>query len=328
MVKIGVIGVGHLGHHHVRIFKEISGCELIGIHDQNEERAAEISRKYKVRSYSDFERLLDDIDAIDIAVTTIHHYRLARIALQKGKHLFIEKPITTTMAEAEELITLAREKNLKIQVGHIERFNPIVLKIADEINNPMFIESHRLAPFSPRGSDVSVVLDLMIHDIDLICSFINSDIRDIRASGVRILTPNIDIANARLEFDNGAIANVTASRVSLKRERKIRFFQKDAYISLDFQNKKVTVLKKSEDLNKVLPEVLLGKKNFNTDDIVDLKEIEATDITKDALTLELEAFVEAMNEDKRPCVDGEAGMKALSVALSIMDKIKIREIKE
>jgi predicted dehydrogenase len=328
MVKIGVIGVGHLGQHHVRIFKEIAGCELVGIHDQNEERAAEISRANNVRAYHDYESLLDDIDAIDIAVTTVHHYRLARTALQKGKHLFIEKPITTTLAEAEELLALAREKNLKIQVGHIERFNPIVLKIADEISDPMFIESHRLAPFTPRGSDVSVVLDLMIHDIDLILSFVNSNIRDIRASGVRILTSNIDIANARLEFENGAIANVTASRVSLKRERKIRFFQKDAYLSLDFQNKKVTILKKSEDLQKVLPEVLLGKKTFNTDDFVDLKEIEADDITKDALTLELEAFVEVLNQDKRPYVDGEAGRKALKVALSIMEKIKIKEIKE
>lgn len=328
MVKVGVIGVGHLGQHHVRKFTEIPNCEMVGIYDQNQERAAEIAQKYDVRSYPGYEALLDDIEAIDIAVTTVHHFKLAKIALQKGKHLFIEKPITTTLEEADELLALARDKNLKIQVGHIERFNPIVLKIAEEIKDPMFIESHRLAPFTPRGSDVSVVLDLMIHDIDLILSFVKSDLKDIRASGVRILTPNVDIANARLEFDNGAIANVTASRVSLKRERKIRFFQKDTYLSLDFQNKKVTVLKKSKDLKKILPEILLGKRTFSTDELVDLKDIDASDITKDALYLELESFVDALNSGKEPHVDGEAGTKALKVALCIMDKMKIKEKKE
>jgi predicted dehydrogenase len=328
MVKIGVIGVGHLGQHHVRIFKEIPDCELVGIHDKNEDRASEISRLYSVKAYPEYEELLADIDAIDIAVTTTHHYRLAKTALEKGKHLFIEKPITSTLAEGEELNRLAREKNLKIQVGHIERFNPIVLKIAEDIKDPMFIESHRLAPFTPRGSDVSVVLDLMIHDIDLILTFVRSDIRDIRASGVCILTPNIDIANARLEFENGAIANVTASRVSLKRERKIRFFQKDAYISLDFQNKKVTVLKKSKDIKSMLPEILLDNKPFNSDDLVDLKTIDASDIDKDALTLELESFVEAISSGKKPEVDGVSGVKALKVALEIVEKIKIKDIKE
>lgn len=328
MVKVGVIGVGHLGQHHVRIFKEIANCELIGIHDQNEDRASEIARLYDVKAYPDYESLLDDIDAIDIAVTTVHHYRLAKKALEKGKHLFIEKPITSELHEGEELLELARAKDLKIQVGHIERFNPIVIKIADHIKDPMFIESHRLAPFTPRGSDVSVVLDLMIHDIDLILSFVNSNLRDIRASGVRILTPNIDIANARLEFENGAIANVTASRVSLKRERKIRFFQKDAYLSLDFQNKKVTVLKKAKDLKLILPEILLEKRTFNSDELVDMKEIDASDITKDALTLELESFVDAIKNDVRPAVDGDAGVKALRVALNIMNRITIKEAQD
>ncbi len=328
MVKIGVIGVGHLGQHHVRIFKEIPDCELVGIHDKNEDRASEIARLYDVKAYPEYEELLDDIDAIDIAVTTLHHYRLAKIALEKGKHLFIEKPITSKLEEGEELLELAKTKNLKIQVGHIERFNPIVLKIAAEIRDPMFIESHRLAPFTPRGSDVSVVLDLMIHDIDLILSFVKSDLRDIRASGVCILTPNLDIANARLEFENGAIANVTASRVSLKRERKIRFFQKDAYISLDFQNKKVNVLKKSKDLKKILPEILLEKKPFNSDDLIDLKEIDASDIKKDALTLELESFVDSLFSGKEPYVDGAAGVKALKIAFEIMNKIRIRDVKQ
>jgi len=238
----------------------------------------------------------------------------------------LEKPITSEIAQAEELLKIAKEKNLFIQVGHIERFNPVILKIEDEIQNPMFIESHRLAPFNPRGSDVPVVLDLMIHDIDLILSFVKSDISDIRASGVGILTPSIDIANARLEFENGAIANVTASRISMKRERKIRFFQKDAYISLDFQEKKVSVLRKSENINKILPQILMGNTNFDPQDLVDMKEINADDITKDALTMELESFVSSINENKNPIVDGEAGTKALRIAMEIMDKIKRKSL--
>ena len=327
MIRVGVIGVGHLGQHHVRIFKGIENCVLVGIYDQNEARSLEMSQKFGVKAYPDYEALLDDIDAIDIAVTTVHHYRLAKIALNKGKHLFIEKPITSELSEADDLVELANKKNLIIQVGHIERFNPIVLKIADEINEPMFVESHRLAPFTPRGSDVSVVMDLMIHDIDLIMSFIDSKIRDIRASGVSILTPNIDIANARIEFENGAIANVTASRVSIKRERKIRFFQKDAYISLDFQNQTVTVLKKSKDLKNILPEIILGTRSFNHEDLIDLQEIDAKDITKDALTLELESFVDVVTNGKRPLVDGVAGTQALSVATEILEKMTIRDMK-
>jgi predicted dehydrogenase len=328
MIRVGVIGVGHLGQHHVRIFKGIENCQLVGIHDQDSERAKEIAEKNNVKAYDEYESLLDDIDAIDIAVTTVHHYRLAKTALEKGKHLFIEKPITSKLEEAEELIKIAEDKGLMIQVGHIERFNPIVLKIADEIKEPMFVESHRLAPFTPRGSDVSVVMDLMIHDIDLIMSFVESNIRDIRASGVSILTPSIDIANARLEFENGAIANVTASRVSIKKERKIRFFQKDAYLSLDFQSQKVTVLKKSKDLKNILPEIILGTRSFNHEELIDLKEINATDISKDALTLELESFVNAVSTGTKPVVDGVAGTNALKVATEILTKMTVKNMKE
>jgi len=328
MLKVGVIGVGHLGQHHVRIFKGIENCQLVGIHDKNEERAKEISEKYGVRAYPTYEELLSEIDAIDIAVTTIHHYRLAKIALEKGKHVFIEKPITSELEQAEELVSIANKNGLQIQVGHIERFNPTVLAVADEIKNPMFIESNRLAPFSVRGSDVSVVLDLMIHDIDLILSFVQSEIKDIRASGVCLLTSSIDIANARLEFENGAIANVTASRVSMKRERKIRFFQKDAYLSLDFQEKKVSVLKKAQNFKKILPKLLLGMGSIKPEDLVDMKEICIEDGEKDALTLELESFVDAILHNKRPKVDGEAGTRALRVAFSIMDKMKVVKIEE
>ncbi|MCL2064713.1 MAG: Gfo/Idh/MocA family oxidoreductase [Candidatus Cloacimonetes bacterium] len=321
MLKIGVVGVGHLGKHHARIFSELENCQLVGIYDKIPERAKEIATQYGVLSFKSYEEMLSVVDAVDVAATTTYHFDLAKPALEKGCHVFLEKPITSTEKQAEELINIAAEKKLKIQVGHIERFNPVIMQTASEINNPMFIESHRLAPFTPRGSDVPVVLDLMIHDIDLIMSFIPYEIKEIRASGVGILTPSIDIANARLEFENGAIANVTASRISMKRERKIRFFQKDAYISVDFQNKKVFLLKKSPKLMSILPQILSGDTNFSVEDMVDMQEITAQDSGKDALTMELESFVDSILKDKRPIVDGADGKRALEVALKIMDII-------
>ena len=327
MLKVGVVGVGHLGKHHARIFSGIENCQLVGVYDKVLDRADEIARQYNVKSFATYEDMLKEVDAVDISATTTWHYDLAKPALENGCHVFLEKPITSTKEQADELLKIADEKNLKIQVGHIERFNPVILQCAEEINNPMFIESHRLAPFTPRGSDVPVVLDLMIHDIDLIMSFVPSKIKEIRASGVGILTPSIDIANARLEFDNGAIANVTASRISMKRERKIRFFQKDAYISVDFQNKKVNLLKKSANIYALLPQILAGKTDFNPEDLVDMKEILAPEGGKDALTMELESFVNAINQDKKPVVDGFAGAAALDVALQIMDIIEYKKMK-
>lgn len=321
MLKVGVVGVGHLGQHHARIFKSIPGCELVGIFDKNEDRAQEIAGKLEVKAYSSYDSLLDSIDAIDISATTTHHYALAKQALENAKHVFVEKPITATVEQGHELVALAKSKNLIIQVGHIERFNPVVLEVEKDIDSPMFIESHRLAPFNPRGTDVAVVFDLMIHDIDLILCFVNSPLVDIRASGVGVLTPSIDIANARLEFANGAIANVTSSRISMKRERKLRFFQKDAYISMDFQGQKVSVLRKADGLNKILPEILLGKTDFSPEDLVNMKQYDCSKPEKDALTLELESFVHALVENKNPIVSGEDGLRALEVAMQIMDKI-------
>lgn len=321
MLKVGVVGVGHLGQHHARIFNSIEGCELVGIYDKNEARAKEIAEKLSVKVYPTYEALLNAIDAIDISATTIYHYALAKQALESGKNVFVEKPITATVEQGREIVALAKSKELKIQVGHIERFNPVVLKVEEEIDSPMFIESHRLAPFNPRGTDVPVVFDLMIHDIDLILSFVNSPIIDIRASGVGVLTPSIDIANARLEFANGAIANVTSSRISMKRERKLRFFQKDAYISMDFQGQKVSVLRKADGLNEILPEILLGKTDFSPEDLVKMKQFDCSKPDKDALTMELESFVDAINNRKHPIVSGEDGLRALEVAMMIMDKI-------
>ncbi len=326
MVEVGVIGVGHLGKHHVGKFQALTECRLVGIYDKNPQRASEISSAYQVKAYDSYEDLLNDVDAIDIAATTSYHYELAKPALLKGKHVFLEKPITSTLQQAEELLELAEKKGLFIQVGHIERFNPVILEVEDEIDNPMFIESVRLSQFQPRGTDVSVVLDLMIHDIDLILSFIQSPISDIRASGVGILTPSVDIANARLEFANGAVANVTSSRVSMKQERKIRFFQHHSYISLDFQAKNVTVMKRAAGIKDLLPEILLGKTDFKPEQLMDIKNFDASLSEKDALALELESFVNCIAENKKPVVDGAAGTRALKVALEISRIIKENKI--
>ena len=325
MLKVGVVGVGHLGKHHARIFAGIENCKFIGVYDKVRDRAEEIAKLYNVKAFAEYEEMLSEVDAVDIAATTTYHYELAKPALEKGCHVFLEKPITSTKEQAEELLRIAKEKHLKIQVGHIERFNPVIMQVINDIKNPMFIESHRLAPFTPRGSDVPVVLDLMIHDIDLILSFVQSDIKEIRASGVGILTPSIDIANARLEFENGAIANVTASRISMKRERKIRFFQKDAYISVDFQNKVSYVLRKSANINTLLPQIMAGSISFNPEDLVDIQEITASEGGKDALTMELESFVNSIINDTKPVVDGRDGTRALDVALQIMEIIEYKK---
>ncbi len=322
MIKIGVVGVGHLGRHHARKFLQIEGCRLAGVYDSNPQRCQEIAGELKVTAFPSYPALLAEVDAVDIAATTTAHYELAKTALRTGRHVFIEKPITSELWQAEELLNLAQELKLKLQVGHIERFNPAVLQMESSIQDPLFIESHRLSTFHHRGIDVPVVLDLMIHDIDLILDFVHSPVKEIRASGVGILTPSIDIANARLEFENGAIANVTSSRVSMKQERKIRFFQRDAYFSLDFSGKKVTVIKKSADIMKYLPQLLLGSTEIKPEQLVDIQTHELDDSGKDALQLELESFVDAIANDKNPVVDGQAGCRALRVALQIMDRIR------
>ncbi|MDY0336533.1 MAG: Gfo/Idh/MocA family oxidoreductase [Candidatus Cloacimonadaceae bacterium] len=331
MMKIGVVGVGHLGQHHARKFQSMQNACLVGIYDKDTKRAKEIAEKLDTRSFPTYEALLNACDAIDIAATTSAHYELAKPALQAGKHIFLEKPITSELWQAQELLTLAEAQNLKIQVGHIERFNPVILQVENEIKDPLFIESTRISTFHKRGTDVPVVLDVMIHDIDLILSFINSPIKTIHASGIGLFTKSIDIANARLEFENGAIANVTSSRVSLKLERKIRFFQKDSYISLDFQAKQARVIKKSPKLMKYLPKIMMGATDIDPEKLVDQQILECTDGPKDALTLELESWVNAIVTDSKPIVDGYAGTKALEVAMQILkiidEQLKNKKIK-
>ena len=321
MIKIGVVGVGHLGQHHARKFQEMDNASLAGIYDRDPKRAAQIAEKITAKSFDSYESLLDACDAVDIAATTTAHFDLAEKALKAGKHIFLEKPITSKLEEAYQLLELSEKKGLKIQVGHIERFNPVIMKVESEIKDPLFIESTRISTFHKRGTDVPVVLDVMIHDIDLILSFINSPLKDIHASGIGLFTPSIDIANARLEFENGAIANVTSSRVSLKLERKIRFFQKDSYISLDFQTKEAKVIKKSAKIMKYLPMIMMGATDVDPEKLVDQSIYDCSESPKDALSMELSSWIDAIQNDTRPIVDGHDGTKALEVAMRIINII-------
>ena len=243
MLKVGVFGVGHLGKFHLNNWKEIPGVELTGFYDPDDTNANEVTAKYGLKRFKDPADLLNKIDAADIVAPTDHHFSLCEKAIKKGKHVFVEKPLAQTMDEAHALVKLVKESNVKLQVGHVERFNPAFLAVKDLKLNPMFIEVHRLAQFNPRGTEVSVILDLMIHDIDIILSIVKSDVKFISASGVGVMTETPDIANVRIEFNNGCVANLTSSRISMKKMRKIRIFQKDAYIGIDFLNKKSEIIK-------------------------------------------------------------------------------------
>lgn len=327
MLRLGIVGVGQFGQNHARILSESDKCEFMGLYDKDKKRAKEIGERLSAKVFPNFDSLLEVVDALLIVVTTISHYDLAKRALEAGIHVFIEKPITSDLWQAEELLEIAATKKLNIQVGHIERFNPLVLELEDKIKDPIFIECHRIAPFTPRGSDVPVVLELMIHDIDLILVFVKSKVKDIRASGSSVMTKSIDIANARIEFENGAVANVTASRISLKRSRKLRFFQKDSYFSLDFQHKTGTYIKKSPKIAKLMPKILMGKYDgIETKDVVDIMEVDASDRKIDALTSELESFIHTAEAGLNPIVDGHAGTRALKIALMIVNKINENKI--
>ena len=321
MLKIGLVGVGHLGRFHAEKLKSNPLCQLVGIYDSNPECCKSVAEEFNLTAFPGYQELLSDVDAVDIATTTSSHYTLAKQALEQGKHIFIEKPITSELWQAEELVNLANQKGLKIQVGHIERFNPVTLKVENLIEDPLFIESHRISSFQPRGTDVPVVLDLMIHDIDLILDFIQSPVKKIYANGVGIFTPSIDIANARIEFENGSIANVTSSRVSLKQERKIRFFQRNAYISLDFIAKLASVTKINPAMMRFIPLILQGTMDIKPEQLVEIQRFDLSDSEQDALALELNSFIEAIIEDKKPVVDGQAGYRALQVAMQILDCI-------
>ncbi|PWH82056.1 oxidoreductase [Algibacter marinivivus] len=317
MLKAGVLGAGHLGKIHLRLLKESKKYNLVGFYDANEENGKKVEAEFGYKFFNSIDALIDAVDMVDIVTPTLSHYDCAKQAIGKGKHIFIEKPITNTVEEAEHIRELLAKHNLRGQVGHVERFNPAYLAVKNEINAPMFIETHRLAEFNPRGTDVPVVLDLMIHDIDIILSVVKSKVKSVSASGVSVISDTPDIANARLEFENGCVANLTASRISLKKMRKARFFQKDAYISVDFLEKKCEVVKMKDapenpgDFDMILQNAEGIKKQiyFDNPPVPD----------NNSILDELETFADAINNNTTPIVTLHDGTEALRVATQIIN---------
>jgi len=322
MLKIGVIGAGHLGKIHIKCIKEIPEFELVGFFDTDESIVQSVSNEFGIRNFDSIDELISKVEVIDIVTPTIAHFGLAARALKQFKHVFIEKPIVTTPEEALKLIDIASEANVKVQVGHVERYNPAMVAARPFIDNPMFIEVHRLAGFNPRGTDVPVILDLMIHDIDIILHTVKANLRKISASGVAVITDTPDIVNARLEFDNGCVANLTASRISLTPMRKARFFQRDAYISVDFLNKKTEVafLKNINggEINPFLPILEPG----NGREAKQIHFERPLIISTNAIQTELSSFAKAIIENITPEVTISDGYQALKVAFQILGKVE------
>ena len=317
MLKIGIIGVGHLGKFHLNNWLEIEDVTVVGFCDTDETNAKAVIEKYKIERFNTFEELLDNCDAVDIVAPTTQHYELCALALRKGKHVFVEKPLTNTMDEAKSLLKLAVESNLKFQVGHIERFNPAFVALKNYTLDPMFIEVHRLSQFNPRGTDVSVILDLMIHDIDIILQLVKSNVSYISANGVSVLSDTPDIANVRIEFDNGCVANLTSSRISMKKMRKMRLFQKDAYIGIDFLEKKTEIISQNATTDK-------NVFTFDIDTGKGKKTIAiANPIVADtnAMKEELTAFKNSILNQTETAVTVVDGFRAMEVAHQILVKI-------
>ncbi len=306
-LRTAVIGVGYLGRFHAQKYRELAGSELVAVVDSVPEAAQKVATELGVSAFSDYRQLLGKVDALSIVVPTPQHFAVAEACLEQGIHVLVEKPITETLAQAQRLIDLAKSKSCVLQVGHLERFNPAIQAAAKLINTPRFIESHRLAPFKQRGTDVSVVLDLMIHDIDLIQELVGRPIASIDAVGAPVFSQDIDIANARLSFEGGCVANTTASRVSLKQERKLRIFQDDAYLSVDLQQKILTVVRKKDAGPVESPaQVAIDEQSFDQGD---------------ALRSEIEAFLHAVRSGSQPVVTGEDGLRALATAIKITESV-------
>jgi predicted dehydrogenase len=327
MLKIGVLGAGHLGKIHIRLLLELTEIyELVGFYDPNEENSEQVKKTFNIKKFSGIDALLEAVDCVDVVTPTLSHFDCCSVALRKSKHVFIEKPVTETVQEAKKLIGLAQEAGVKVQVGHVERFNPAFKAALPFFDNPMFIETHRLAQFNPRGTDVPVVLDLMIHDLDAILSVVKSGIKRISASGVSVVSDTPDIANARIEFDNGCVANLTSSRISMKNMRKSRFFQKDAYISVDFLAKELEVVRMQDVIGEPDPFDMvfdMGEGRPTKKILFDKPEIDDINAIKE----ELIAFSDAIVNDTIPIVPIEDGYMALDVAQKIVDKLKLSSSK-
>ncbi len=321
MVNIGVIGAGHLGKIHIKLLKQSQKFRLIGFYDADPVQAAKVAEEYGVLAFDQVDDLLDACDAIDIVTPTLYHFEYAKMAVRSSKHIFIEKPITHTVDEAKKLVSLVNEARIKAQVGHVERFNPAFIAALPYFNHPLFIETHRLAEFNPRGTDVSVVHDLMIHDIDIVLSVVKSDVRKISASGVAVVSDTPDIANARIEFASGCVANLTSSRISLKNMRKTRVFQRDAYISVDFFKKKTEVVRLKNLEGEPGPlDVSIELGAGKGKKLIYFDQLNVSDTN--AIGMELELFADAIMNDEQTAVTAEAGMAALEVAHQINEKIQ------
>jgi predicted dehydrogenase len=314
--RIGVVGAGSLGFHHIRILKDLAGIQFSGFYESRNERAAEVVKELGVKAHASLDDLLEASEAVIIVVPTSRHFEVATAAIGKGKHVFIEKPITTTLEEADSLLALAKQQGVIVQIGHIERFNRAVRAALPHVHSPRFIDSERLAPFSPRGSDVAVVLDLMIHDIDLLLTLVGSAAQDITAVGVPVLTPMLDIANARVTFTSGAVANITSSRISRERKRKIRIFQQSGYLSLDLGSGTGDFFRLKSDIDPMA----VRTAPVDITAFVDRIALDAPE--GEPLKLELESFVLALRKEGPVVVTGEEGRLALSVALRIVREIE------
>ncbi|MEO7774507.1 MAG: Gfo/Idh/MocA family oxidoreductase [Steroidobacteraceae bacterium] len=307
-IRAAVIGVGYLGRFHAQKYAVLPGCELLAVVDSNETARTSVAAEVGARACADYRELLGQVDAVSVVTQTPSHFDIAAAFLRSGAHVLVEKPITESVDQARDLIQIARAANLRLQVGHLERFNAAILAAETHLRSPRFLECQRLAPFRERGTDVNVVLDLMIHDIDIIQSIVRSEIVSIDAVGTPVFSDEIDIANARLRFANGCVANATASRVSLKTERKLRVFQDDAYLSMDLQQKILTVIRKRDagSAPGLLP-VVIEEQNLDQGD---------------ALKAEIESFLECIRNGSSPVVNGEDGLRALETALRITDQVR------
>lgn len=306
-LRIGVIGVGYLGQFHAEKYYRMDNVRLAGVADIDPARAEDVAAKYDSRAFTDYRDLLGHVDAVSVVVPTESHFEIGLESLKRDVDVLIEKPMTTTLEQADKLIDMAESRRRILQIGHLERFNPAVLALNDFITHPMFIEVHRLSIFKDRSTDVSVVLDLMIHDIDIILNIVKSEIQSIHAAGVPVICEHADIANVRMQFESGCVANVTASRISTKNQRKIRIFQKDAYISVDFAKREISLIRRTEDSpNGIVPGTEFQQMCFTEADV---------------LEDELESYIHSVRTRKAPVVSGHAGRRALAVALDIMGQV-------